>query len=138
MLALPVDANRLYDVIERAGAIWAADNGRPAADRTHEMFTIVGDWLRAAPALPSALRAALYRVAARLPDVELLGEARDTRGRPGVAVAQVDAGLRRELVFDPQTAQLLMERTVNADSGALVWEATYVESGVVASTQARP
>lgn len=138
MLALPLATDALYAVIERGGALWASQNGRVPADRTHEMFTIVGDWLRAAPALPSDLRAALYRVAARLPDVELLGEVRDAHGRTGVAVAQTDGHLRRELVVDPDTSQLLVERTVEAGSGALVYEATYVETGVVDSSTARP
>lgn len=138
MLALPRDTDALYRVIERAGAIWAQDNGLPAGDRTHEMFTIVGDWLRAAPALPAALRAALYRVAARLPDVELLGDVRDVEGRAGVGVAQSDDGQRRELVFDPETSQLLSEHTVHAGSGALVYEVAYLESGVVDAIDARP
>jgi hypothetical protein len=77
-------------------------------------------------------------VAARLPDIELLGKVRDGRAREGIAVAQTDDGLRRELVFDPDTAQLLMQRTVRAGSGDLVYESTYVESGVVDSTTARP
>jgi len=138
VLALPRDADALYRVVEQAGAVWARDNGRPVADRTHEMFAIVGDWLRAGPPLPADLRAALYRVAARLPDVELLGDVRDVEGRAGVGVAQDDDGRRRELVFDPETSELLSERTVDAGSGALVYEVAYLESGVVDAIDARP
>ncbi|MFL5817855.1 MAG: CU044_5270 family protein [Conexibacter sp.] len=137
VLALPRATDALYRTIERAGTAWAQGNELPVADRTHEMFTIVGDWLRAAPPLPSDLRAALYRVAARLPDVELLGEMRDAQGRVGIGVVQADEGRRRELVFDPRTSRLLSERTV-ARSGALVYEVAYLESGAVDAIDARP
>jgi hypothetical protein len=56
------------------------------------------------------------------------------------------AGLRHELVFDPQTARLLEERDIvtdpNSDTGAapgtVIGRATYVASGIVSSTDATP
>jgi hypothetical protein len=136
--ALPTATGALYARIARAGTIWAKGNGRPAADRRFEMFTIVGDWLKTAPPPSPALRAALYRVAARLPGIELLGAVRDPRGRRGVAVAMVRDRLREELVFDPDTARLLAQRIVHMPSGRLFFESTLLASGVVDSMRARP
>ncbi len=138
VVELPTDTDALYSQIERGGAIWAEANGRPAGDRTKEMFTIVGDWLRSEVALPPDLRAALYRVAARLPDVELLGDVTDAEGRAGIGVARVDQSLRHELVIDPRTSQLLMERTVSAADDHVVYEATYEQAGAVDGPDARP
>ena len=47
-----------------------------------ETFTLVGDMLRNTY-LPPAFRAALYRVVAELPKVELRGEVKDPVGRTG-------------------------------------------------------
>jgi hypothetical protein len=75
------------------------------------MFVIVGDIMRAGPVSPTA-RAALYRAAAYIPGVTLVGEVRDSLGRPGLAVAFRADGVREELVFDPETSALLAERRV--------------------------
>ena len=130
LLALPTDTDALYARVRKA----AHDNHNSAGD-AHEMFTIVGDLLREAPT-PAALRAALYRVAARVPGVELLGKVHDAIGRPGVAVALGEPHERSELVFDPKTAELLGER--DEMDGQPAFESAYLESGVVDSTSARP
>lgn len=63
---------------------------------------------------PSALRPALYEVAAELPGVQLSGRVVDPVGREGVGVAYTDRqhGQRLELIFDPATTTLLGERWI--------------------------
>jgi hypothetical protein len=109
-----------------------------------EMFVVIGDLLRQQEA-PPAVRAALYKVAAGIPGVELIGDARDHAGRPGVAVAKTSSytGLRQRnvLIFDPRTSALLGEEEVllepatwvDAQPPVLVGYAVYLDSRVVQS-----
>jgi hypothetical protein len=136
------DPNELYDLIRKK-----SEGHGPSTDA--EMLVLVGDLLRETVAPPD-LRAALFRVAARIPGVELVGEVTDPAGRPGIAVARTsdDAGFleRNELVFDPDTSELLAEREVllervdwiDADPGTVIGYAVYLNSGVVDSTSERP
>jgi hypothetical protein len=134
--ALPTDVAALRHVIdERAAA------GGGATD--YERFTIVGDLLRETVAAPQ-VRAALYRVAAGLGDVELIGSMTDRAGRTGTAVSmtngQSSRGLeRRVLIFDPRTSALLAEEDVllhkvdwlDAEPPLLIGYDTYLVSDVV-------
>ncbi len=86
-----------------------------------EDFVHVGDFLRETDARP-ALRAALYRAAALIPGVRLLGNVRDHLGRDGLGVAYRN----HELIFDPRTAALMGEQTI----GGPDWT-VYVASRVV-------
>lgn len=139
LLDLPTDADRLYQRLRRA----AERGGGSGPD--DELFTIVGDLLRAAP-IPSDLRGALYRVAARVPRIRAVGEVRDAAGRRGVGIGRDDQGVRSILIFDPATAELLGEEDVllegaeyvDAAPGTVIGEAAYLEAGVVDSTRARP
>jgi len=136
------DPDELYDQIRSK-----AEGYGPSTDA--EMLVLVGDMLRETVA-PPELRAALFRVAARIPGVELVGEVTDPAGRRGTAVARTsdDAGFleRNELVFDPETSELLAERQVllkrvewiDAEPGTVIGYAVYVKSGVVDSTSERP
>jgi len=74
-----------------------------------EALTQVADLLRLG-SVPPALRAALYRAAAGLRGVLLLGAGRDELGRRGVTLAIDSGGHRTELLFAPATAELLAER----------------------------
>jgi hypothetical protein len=106
-----------------------------------ETFTLIGDMLRESY-LPAAVRAAIYRLTAELPGVELLGEVDDPVGRPGTGIAYTDRkrGTRHELIFDPETSALLGEREsivrsgafgFKAPSGTPIGYAAYLESKVV-------
>ena len=105
-----------------------------------ETFTLIGDMLRATY-VPPAFRAALYRVVAELPEVELLGEVEDPVGRTGTAVAFTKGSVTHELIFDPDTSALLGEREVaarrmpelHAPAGTEIGSVTYLESKVVDS-----
>jgi hypothetical protein len=105
-----------------------------------ETFTLVGDMLRNTY-LPPAFRAALYRVVAELPKVELLGEVEDPIDRKGIGVAYTKGSVTHELIFDPATSALLGEREVAArripdlqvPAGTETGSVTYLESKVVDS-----
>jgi hypothetical protein len=134
LLALPTNVDALWRVIYRG-----AGQGS-AAWKRHEMFTEIGDLLREDP-IPAKVRAALYRVAARIPGIQLLGLTRDALGRPALAVSLNDVlyGMRDELLFDPRTAALLGEASVvvkppptyHVKPGSVRSGATYVMSGIV-------
>jgi hypothetical protein len=105
-----------------------------------ETFTLIGDMLRNTY-LPPAFRAALYRVVAELPKVELRGEVKDPVGRTGIGVAYTKGSTTHELIFDPETSALLGEREVAAHripelqvpAGTETGSVTYLESKVVDS-----
>lgn len=104
------------------------------------------------PASSGDLRAALYRVLARLPDVELLGEVRDPLGRSGVGFTSPGGygdeanPTSRLLIVDPETGNVLAEQTVmeqrvgwiDAAPGDVIGEIVYVEQGWVDSPEERP
>ncbi len=134
--ALPTDPSALRQLIDQR----AAANG---GSTDYERFTIVGDLLRETVGAPQ-VRAALYRVAARLGGVELIGSETDRAGRTGTAVAmtsdQSSRGLeRRVLIFDPSTSMLLEEQDVllhhvdwlDADPPMEIGYATYLVSDIV-------
>ncbi|MGH3690496.1 MAG: CU044_5270 family protein, partial [Microbacterium sp.] len=75
---LPTDTSELLNLI--AGQV-AEEDLPPAV----AIFQRTGELLTAADAPPD-LRAALYRVAAGLPGVQLVGDVRDPLGRPGTGV----------------------------------------------------
>ncbi len=117
--------------------------GGPPGD--WETFTIIGDLLRETYA-PPAVRSALYQAAAKIPGAKYDGAVKDAAGRPGLAVAYTHAGLRHELIFDPNTSQLLGEQYVvvdpteaelHASPGTVVGYAVYLASGVVRSVSDR-
>lgn len=133
---LPTDHDELAAVL-RARAE-EMDNGKLLSVR---MFGIIGNLLRETVA-PPALRAALYRVAADLPGIELVGDVTDAAGRPGVAVAMTDdSGIaeRRLMIFDRDssvllaTETILLERTpeLDADPPVRISYAVFLESKVV-------
>lgn len=102
--SLPSDPAALRRLIE-ARAIEAG----PPGDA--ETFTIVGDLLGLA-SVPADVRAGLYRLAASLPGVKVLGHAADHAGRKGMAVGYPSHGLIQELIFDPRTSRILGREAV--------------------------
>jgi hypothetical protein len=94
-----------------------------------EDFVHVGDFLRETDASP-AVRAALYRAAALIPGVRLLGPVRDHLKRLGLGVAFSSNGNRQELIFDPRTSALMAEETAGPAPGADSW-GVYLQSRLV-------
>ncbi|MDA8217843.1 MAG: CU044_5270 family protein [Dehalococcoidales bacterium] len=134
---LPTDPSALAAVIRQR-----AEQADPPVDV--EMFVVVGDLLRQ-PGVPPEVRSALYKVAASIPGVELVGDMVDRAGRQGVAVAKTTdywgAKERLVLIFDPATSALLGEEQVlleradwtDATPPVVIGYATYLESSLVES-----
>jgi hypothetical protein len=141
LIALPTNVDALWHVVKHQA-------GRGSAGwQRHEMFTVIGDLLREDP-VPARVRAALYRVAARIPGIQLVGMTHDGLGRPALDVALNDSfdGNREELLFDPRTANLLGERTTvvkppskfHVKPATVVYESTYIFSGIAEHVGERP
>jgi hypothetical protein len=94
-----------------------------------EDFVHVGDFLRETDASP-ALRAALYRAAALIPGVQLLGLVRDHAGRLGLGVGYGSGASQSILIFNPRTAAFMGEGQ-RTSSGAWTDWAVYLQSRVV-------
>lgn len=156
---LPTDAAVLEKRIDAAArAAIARASFRPdlseaaIEDQVHQaVFTTAGALL-AQPTLPvpPAVRAAAYRVMARVPGVVLLGPDKDALGRPGTVIALDVPGARNrtELVIEPSTGLLLELRSrivgVQADPSTgrppagTTTRSTIVATGVVDSVRERP
>jgi hypothetical protein len=112
-----------------------------------EIFTQVGDALRE-QASPPRLRAALYRALKEVPGVRYLGRVRDRLGRPATGIQRTERGVRRELLFDPDTSAMLAERVVMVKvpkayvglvpSGTVTSDAVYERRAVVDRLGQRP
>jgi hypothetical protein len=139
---LPREVEDLYEEIE--------NRARGSGPGLHpEMFVLCGDLLRETVAPPD-LRAALFRVLGRIPGVEVVEDVADEHGRRGIAaVIEYDNSgtvRRRELIFDPETTELLGERDtllnrvdwVDADPGTTIGYSVYEEWGFVDSVRERP
>lgn len=113
-----------------------------------EDFVQVGELLRETGA-PPALRAALFKVAASIPGVRILGRITDRLGRTGIVVAyrsRMPPGMYHglyglnELIFAPKTSALLDEQTVLGDPKAhttvIISWTEYIATGVVRSVTA--
>jgi hypothetical protein len=117
-LDLPSDADAIYEQFEQDAERDTREPGVPYDVHVRTaMFHHFSDVLREARATPEQ-RAAAYEALARVPGLTLVGEVTDRLGRPGVAVGLdvVDnepSGFlyRYVLVFDPETAELLEERS---------------------------
>jgi RNA polymerase sigma-70 factor (ECF subfamily) len=86
-----------------------------------EDFVHVGDFLRETDA-PPAVRAALYQAAALIPGIELLGTVHDHDGRAGLGIAYTSNGAKSELIFDPNTGELLAEDSTGPGGAWAVYQ----------------
>jgi hypothetical protein len=68
--------------------------------------------------MPAAQKAAVFQALKLIPGAQLVGEAQDAAGRTGLAVGfvQSSAGVRHELIFDPDTFRFLGEREFVVDA----------------------
>ncbi len=115
---LPTAPGELLDVLR--GQVAGEDLPEEVA-----IFQRIGELLAAGDATPD-LRASLYRVAARLPGIQLVGDVTDPLGRPGVGVAIThgESGSRVQIlmVFDQSSSALLAQEHV------LLEEASWVDA----------
>lgn len=100
-------------------------------DTPGELFTNVGDMMRESD-VPPAIRAALYRAAALIPGVKLLGTQTDPTGQTGLGVGYPYDGdqVHSELIFDQQTGRLLAEEYYDP-SGTLTSWYSYTQQKIV-------
>ncbi len=101
---LPTDPDKMYEWLVKA-------SGDGSSSKDEANFVLVGDLARES-LMPPEQAAALYRAAAKISGVFVIDDAVDAAGRHGVAVARVDDGERRELIFDKKTKEFLGERQV--------------------------
>ncbi|HEY1572577.1 MAG TPA: CU044_5270 family protein [Pseudonocardiaceae bacterium] len=104
LAGLPTDPHALLAMI------YTQEQGH-GPDPDSEAFTTIGDLLRESVP-PPAVSAALYRAAALIPGVQLVPDAVDATGRPGVAVSRTSQGVRYEWIFDRTGLQMIGERDV--------------------------
>ncbi|MEU3452619.1 CU044_5270 family protein [Micromonospora sp. NPDC006766] len=100
---LPEDAAGMREYLYR--------NSHGANPADQQAFITLGDLIKESYVPPRVLAAA-FQAAAEIPGVEVVPHAVDAAGRPGVAVAREDDGLRAELIFDATTYRFLGARTI--------------------------
>ncbi len=104
LAALPRDPDKLYAKL--------ADDTRGRGQSVNgEMLVYVTDALRGG-LLPADVRAAMYRVLAKVPGIEITDSAANLDGQIGVAFAIDDGSWRSETIIDPDTGVFIGERNV--------------------------
>jgi hypothetical protein len=122
--SLPTDPRALLNLI------YAQTKGEgPSPDA--EAFTTIGDMMRET-IVPPRTAAALYRAAALIPGVTVVGHATDAAGRAGVAVAWTVGQNRDEWIFNPATGQFLGELDYNTVTGAVTGESSVLQRAFTA------
>lgn len=123
--------------------------GYPSSSSPAREFVSLADLAGGQP-LTGAVEAAILRLLARIPGVLDSGSVTDRDGRPGVAVSLPSEYTGTEilytLIFAPATGRLLeADETLTGDPGALdvpqgsvISYTTFLASGYVAATTARP
>jgi hypothetical protein len=81
-----------------------------------ESFVTIGDLIRET-IVPPSTAAALYRAAALIPGVTLIGHVTTVEGQPGIAIAWTSSQDRYEWIFDPATLQYVGERDFDMSTG---------------------
>jgi hypothetical protein len=99
--AMPTDPDQVRELL-------AENTAGSDLEPDYEQLDAIAETLRNTP-LSSEQAAALYRAAAGIHGIQLLGLARDHAGRRGLAIAAEDEshGFRLELIIDPRTGLLL-------------------------------
>lgn len=107
LASLPRDPEELYDRLR-------ADTDGRGKDPSLEMVVYVADLLRTGLA-PADLRAALYRVLAKVPGLQITEQVANVDGRKGTAFGVSAAGERHDVIIDPATGQFIGERQITED-----------------------
>ncbi|TDW39688.1 hypothetical protein EDF52_12014 [Curtobacterium sp. PhB42] len=111
---LPRDPQALLD---RIRAVTKGQGNSPDS----EALVWIADTLRSG-IVPADLRAAMFRAAALIPDIEITDRAANLDGRTGIAIGHTfREGDVQEIVIDPDTGRLIGEREVVTGKGAEEW-----------------
>ncbi|WP_331715291.1 CU044_5270 family protein [Micromonospora viridifaciens] len=102
-VGLPEDAAGMREYLYR--------NSHGANPPDQQAFITLGDLIKESY-LPPRVLAAAFQAASGIPGVEVVPNVVDAAGRPGVAVAREDDGLREELIFDARNHRFLGARSV--------------------------
>ncbi|MEU6038200.1 CU044_5270 family protein [Actinomadura sp. NPDC047616] len=115
LVSLPADPRKLRSIIyKEVDAMPARDRMFP--DRDGQAFRNAAQMLWDAPVTMSpATQAALYRVLATIPGVQIDTGVRDGAGRPAIALSR---GFGEQFLLDPVTYQMVARRTVNTGRNA--------------------
>ncbi|HEU4899799.1 MAG TPA: CU044_5270 family protein [Actinomycetota bacterium] len=121
---LPHDPDRLLRRVYR-------DSTGQGPSPDGEALVYVADVLRSG-IVPADLRAALFRAATRIPGVGVVENRANLDGRRGVAVGrdEPEDGTRQEIIFDPDSGEVIGEREVNVSAAEL-------PKGMLSSTSVR-
>jgi hypothetical protein len=124
--SLPTDPRALLNYI------YAATNGEGAAmGPDGEAFSAIGDLIKE-NVLPPQIYAALYRAAALIPGVTLVGHVTNAVGRPGIAISWADPYDRSEWIFDQTTLQYIGERDYDLKAHQVVGNTAILQKAYVA------
>jgi hypothetical protein len=122
---LPTDPQALLNFIyhQIRGERWGNELAR-------EEFTTIGDMIRES-IVPPKTAAGLFRAAALIPGVRLVGHATNAVGRPGIAVSFKGPGdlSPSEWIFDPVTYQFIGERGGNNSQTAILQQGFVAHAG---------
>jgi hypothetical protein len=111
--SLPTDPRTLLNLIYT----FDQKNGEgQALGSDGEAFVTIGDLIRET-IVPPSTAAALYRAAALIPGVTLIGRVTNVEGQPGIAIAWTSSQDRYEWIFDPATLQYVGERDFDMSTG---------------------
>jgi hypothetical protein len=132
MASLPREPEELYDRLRDD----VGDRGEA------HMVIYVADILRSG-LVPADLRAALYRVLARVPGLEITEQVANLDGAKGTAYGISQDGIRHEVIIDPATGQFIGERQITEKGFAgipagTVIDYTSVTTAVVPGMGVRP
>ncbi|MEU5024939.1 CU044_5270 family protein [Streptomyces milbemycinicus] len=116
---LPADPKALLELLPTPNS---------ADGKAKSTFDNAATLLGESPARPE-LRAALYRVLAGLPGVEVVGPAKDATGRTGTALKWTSKSSTIRLIVDPRTGTLLEETQAISKDGAPQARFTFLSNG---------
>ncbi|TVZ01774.1 hypothetical protein EAS64_30430 [Trebonia kvetii] len=124
--SLPTDPRALLNLI------YADTQGEgQAVGPDGEAFTTIGDLIREA-IVPPRTAAALYRAAALIPGVTLVGHVTNAVGRPGIAIAWTNSQGRSEWIFDRATLQFIGERDYDNNAHQVTGDTAILQQAFVA------
>ncbi|GAA2810428.1 CU044_5270 family protein [Kribbella solani] len=107
LASLPTQPDRLLDALRRV----APTNTKWSAEQN--VFQLVAVLVSSGDALLSPeLRAGLYRALAKLPGVEQVAGQLDLAGRPALAIARTEGGVREEILISPRTSRVVGTKQV--------------------------